>query len=847
MAIKLKHPIIYFLFLIAFTSVRAQKVNTNTDYSQLQNYEMSQDGKWVLIRKSYKQISSNDSVYIVNIHNNRTIKKKTNNRISFLNNSVLCIESFPNKVEFLNLNNNKELTMGNIEKFKLIKEQNLIFYLNTDTNTYYLSQIENDKEQVIWSENKDTLIYHELNLYNHILLVQDKVNITSINLKTLEKKILKHSNLNISNTFWGTNQTLVYLLDNNKLSHLLYCFDYSKNKIDLVDYKTLEWENNLEKIINIETIDHYRALVNYSSITGKKAHDTNQLEIWSTNDLNLERKSRDEEPLIRTIKYAIVNFNTNQIAALDHLDNQDVNVLNQKYILYHNTNQYYDYTSSQRFTDLNLYDIENKTTSTITKQLFALRSSLSISPNRDFIVFKKSKGHYLYNTNTKSIIPIDSSYTNQAKLYWSKDSQRLYFSTDNGFFVYSPINKSFKTLIDSKNQISELKVLNQIQNEFSSSKILSMSILDDNQILLLNRNRTDNTYAIELIKSQKNKTLVPFTKDRITSVLSADNFNSITYSIQNYNTPHTINLIKNNKSRLLSKSDMPKELYSWRKQKIVEYTDIDGNRLKGILFYPKEFDSLKQYPMITKIYEIQNYQSNEFFFPSMANSDGFNIQTLLENGYFVYLPDIKDNDNGTGISALYCVKQAINKIAIEEKSIDVNKLGLMGHSHGGYKTNFIITQTDMFKAAVSGAGNSDIIRSYFSYNNNFVKPFYFQFETGQYNMPGPFKDHKQVYLDNSPILFVDQVKTPLLSWTGKHDENIQWEQNKEFFIGLQRNKTPHIALFYKNEGHTLLDEKKSEDLTTRIINWFDYFLKEQKTSQWITEGITFDKERMTPN
>lgn len=249
----------------------------------------------------------------------------------------------------------------------------------------------------------------------------------------------------------------------NKLSYLLYRFDYSINKIDSLDYKTLELENNLERIVNIESIDNYRVLVSYSLTTGKKAHDTNQLEIWSTNDLNLERKSRDEEPLIRIIKYAIFNFNTNQITALEHLDNQDVNVLNQKYILYHSTNQYYDYTYSQRFTDLNLYDIENKTTSKITKQLFALRSSLSISPNRDFIVFKKAKTHYLYNTSTKSIIPIDNSYINQAKLYWSKDSQRLYFSTDNGFFVYSPINKSFKTLIDSKNKVSELKVLNPIK------------------------------------------------------------------------------------------------------------------------------------------------------------------------------------------------------------------------------------------------------------------------------------------------------------------------------------------------------------------------------------------------
>lgn len=833
------------LLSIALTSVRAQKVNTEMFYSQLQNYEISIDGKWVLIRKNYNEIRNNDSVYIVSTQNKKIIKRRNDNKITFLDKSLLCIESSSNRIEFLNLNNSKKIVLNKVNDFKLIKEHNLIFYLNTDNNTYNLSQIKKDNEKVIWSKHQDSIIYHELSQKNNILLVQDKTGLTTIDLKTLDKQTSKYTDLNINKTFWELNQSIVYLLDNNKKGSLLYSFDYSKNKIDSLDYSALK--KSLDKVISIESIDNDKALVSYSSIVSEKSHDITQLEIWSTNDLNLERKSRDEEPLIRTIKYALFNFNTNQITSLDYLDNQIALVLDSEKIIYHNSNQYHDYTYYHRFADLNMYDIKNNTTSTIAKQIQNISGSLSISPNRNYIVFKKVKRHYLYNTITKSTIPINTSNTNQENLYWSEDSQRFYLSTDKGLYLYSPINNTLKTLIDSKNQVLEITPLNPIKQDFNPYKMSSKTLLNDNQILLLNRNHSNNTYAIELIKSQKTRTLVPFTKDRITSVISTDNFNSITYNTQNYNTPHTINLIQNNKSRILLKSNMLKELYNWRKQKIIEYTDIDGTPLKGILFYPKEFDKHKQYPMVTKIYQFQYYQSNEFFFPSMTNSDGFNIQTLLEKGYFVYLPDINDNDKGTGISALECVKQAIKEVTEKEKSIDKNRLGLMGHSHGGYKTNFIITQTDMFKAAVSGAGNSDIIRSYFSYNNNFSTPFYFQFETGQYNMPGSFKNHKQVYLDNSPILFVDQVKTPLLSWTGKHDENIQWEQTKEFFIGLQRNKVPHIALFYKNERHTILNKKSSEDLTTRIINWFDYFLKEKKNSQWITDGITFDKERMTPN
>src|SRR5690606_32843222 len=105
----------------------------------------------------------------------------------------------------------------------------------------------------------------------------------------------------------------------------------------------------------------------------------------------------------------------------------------------------------------------------------------------------------------------------------------------------------------------------------------------------------------------------------------------------------------------------------------------------------------------------------------------------LEKGYFVYLPDIVYGKKGTGLSALDCVHHALDALK-EKTSIDNNKIGLIGHSHGGYETNFIATHSNRFATYISGAGTSDIVRSYFSYNYNFSNPFYFQYENGQYEM-----------------------------------------------------------------------------------------------------------------
>lgn len=845
--------LIYLVILLlfgGFYQIKAQEIRTNNLYSELKNYEISKDGKWALVRKSYKSTNS-DSVYVINTQSNAIIKKQSQSRISLLDNSLLCIQSINGDVEFLNLETNKKILLSEVDNLKIVKEANLLFYLDKKTNDYKLSTIKDDNLETIWAENKENVDLYDLNLDRKTLLVQTRKSndaltreLIVINLNTLKKTRTMKLKIDVSKIIWDNTRPIVYCINQSKNGQSIYMYDYNKNQSYTIEAAAMK--DSMENIISIESVDSEKVLINYSVTTGTKSYDTSNLEIWSTNDLNLEKKTNKNSPLTKASRYVIVNVNTKEIENLNELENQTAAALDSKQIIYYDLNQYYDYMFSQRLTDLKLYNLETNSTTTIVKQLSNIRSSVSVSPNRNFIIFKKDKTWYTYNIKTKSVLAIFKSDFGQDKLYWSKDSKLLYLNTNKGLVVYSYPKKTIKFLIDNKDRTDELNVLNPYKDEFNLLNINSNCLLNDRNILIHRRNISNNTHALELIENGKNKLIVPFTKDKITSISSNDLFKVIVYRTENYNKPHAINLVVNSKNKLLLDSDMPKEMYSWRKQKVVEYTDVNNNKLKGVLFYPKEFDSIKKYPMITRIYQILNKQSNSFFFPSMNSSDGMNIQVLLEKGYFVFFADIKDNNQGTGKSALYCVEQAVQKVLQVEKSIDRNKLGLMGHSHGGYKTNFIITQTNIFKAAVSGAGNSDLVRSYFSYNNNFSKPFYFQFESGQYNMPGSLKERKQIYLSNSPILYVDQVKTPLLSWSGMHDQNIESDQTKEFFMGLQRNKIPHIALFYKNEGHTLLNRKNSEDLTNRIINWFDYFLKDQKTSQWISDGVTFDKERMTP-
>ncbi len=243
--------------------------------------------------------------------------------------------------------------------------------------------------------------------------------------------------------------------------------------------------------------------------------------------------------------------------------------------------------------------------------------------------------------------------------------------------------------------------------------------------------------------------------------------------------------------------------------------------------------------MVVNIYQIQHDKKNIYPSVNYANfelSIGFNIRSLIEKGYFVFMPDIVFSKAGTGLSALDCVHKSLDAIS-DYSSIDFSKVGLIGHSHGGYLTNFIATHSNRFATYISGAGNGDIIRSYFSFNYEFISPFYWQYEDGQYEMNMPFSKDKELYFNNNPIYHVENVQKPMLLWAGKNDKNIDWTQTMEFYIALKRNKKSAVALFYPNEGHNMGSLSASKNLHLKVMDWWDYFLKDKKDIPWIDQQM----------
>ena len=159
----------------------------------------------------------------------------------------------------------------------------------------------------------------------------------------------------------------------------------------------------------------------------------------------------------------------------------------------------------------------------------------------------------------------------------------------------------------------------------------------------------------------------------------------------------------------------------------------------------------------------------------------------------------------------------------------------MGHSFGGYETNFIITQTDIFATAISGGSISDLTSFYLNVGWALSISDMARFQSQQWRIgKTPFED-PTLYAKNSPVANVSTVHTPLLLWSGKEDWHTNWHQTVEFYMALRRLKKPGVMLLYPEEQHVLTKSYNQKFHSLRVAEWFDYYLKDDHSSNWINE------------
>jgi dipeptidyl aminopeptidase/acylaminoacyl peptidase len=267
--------------------------------------------------------------------------------------------------------------------------------------------------------------------------------------------------------------------------------------------------------------------------------------------------------------------------------------------------------------------------------------------------------------------------------------------------------------------------------------------------------------------------------------------------------------------------------------RIIDYTSTRGEKLQAALYLPANYDPAKKYPAMVEIYEKLSQNANAYPQPAY---NGFSISAYTSNGYAVIEPDIVYKVNDPGMSAVACVVLAV-KAAIATGVVDAARVGIHGHSWGGYQTAFLVTQTDIFHAAVAGAPLTDMIGMYSLIYRNTGSGNGAIFESSQGRFYGGFWDNLESYQRNSPVYHAKNVHTPLMILHNDKDGAVDQTQGIEYFNTLRRLQKPVVMLEYKGENHGLRKPENMKDYTARMKEFFDHYLMDKPAPKWLTDGV----------
>jgi dienelactone hydrolase len=276
--------------------------------------------------------------------------------------------------------------------------------------------------------------------------------------------------------------------------------------------------------------------------------------------------------------------------------------------------------------------------------------------------------------------------------------------------------------------------------------------------------------------------------------------------------------------------------YAWGKKVLIDFVNSKGNKLQGTLTLPANYEPGKKYPMIVYFYEIVSNTHNQFSMP--VYDDRPHMSTYASQGYLVFQPDVVYEIGRPGSSAVDCVTSAVRKV-IALGYADPKHIGLQGHSWGGYQSSYIVTQTDMFAAVVTGAPPADLTSFYDQLYKRTGTVQQGIMEIGQVRMGAnvtPWTAH-ELYESQSPVHNVQKIKTPFLILQGTADGAVDWMQGLEWFNAARRNGKNVIFLSYPDEPHHLAKKENQKDFQIRMKQYFDHYLKDAPPPKWMTDGV----------
>tara|TARA_R110001599_G_scaffold184627_5_gene378643 strand:- start:82703 stop:85456 length:2754 start_codon:yes stop_codon:yes gene_type:complete len=599
-------------------------------------------------------------------------------------------------------------------------------------------------------------------------------------------------------------------------------------------------------------------------ITKKEDKEDEEIDIYAVDEI-IEDRGMDlwhgDDPRIKTHEIATFNGRKNRTyTAVYHLnDDKWIQLADQEmpsiqvsdgdnYVMGSSDEPYLrDITHEGFFQDWYLVDLETGERTKVAERIS--NGSAMLSPKGHRVLYYNNKNWHVYNVDTKQTRNITESLNVP---FYNEDHD--YPSDVPGYGIGGWVNGGDAALIYDKYDVWQIPLIRGNIRNITDGKgreenriFRVRSLGDDNifknddDLLLTSYHDLKKNFGFYSAKVNQEgiKKLLEEEK-KFTFVSKADDSDKILFKREAYDEFPNLwvsNDWKFKKTKQISKLHMDlKKKWNWGSAELVEWLSLDGTYIQGVVIKPDNYDPNKRYPIMTYYYRFFTNRLHDFNEPKTNHRPVF--AQYVSDDYVVFLPDIRFEIGRPGFAATKSLVPGIQKL-IELGIADEDKLGLHGHSWSGYQTAFIVTQTDIFDAAVSGAPVSNMTSAYSGIRWGSGLARQFQYEKTQSRIGQSLIEAPEKYIENSPVFFADKITTPMLIQHGDADGAVPWYQSIEMYLAMRRYNKDVIFLQYHDEPHHLQKFPNKLDYAIRMKEYFDYYLKGVGEPEWILSGETF--------
>ena len=597
-----------------------------------------------------------------------------------------------------------------------------------------------------------------------------------------------------------------------------------------------------------------------------------QLDIWSWHDdylqpVQLLRRARD----LKQSYTAYVNTSLKEkFVQLGDLDVPTVNVPAKKmadWMLVGNDKAYrvesqWDYS---RFTDVYLVNVKTGERKLVMEK--ACFGAMSVSPNGEWVIVydKIAKAWFQYTIATGELKDLTSALGvafhdedhdtpslpgAYGQAIWFKDNSAFVINDRFDYWQFDPKGVTApKMLTDNygRNNNTRLSIVKLIEDPEADSAPMFRGAAELNSkepLYFTTFNFKTKETGLATKDITKKKSVVtklvegPYTYANFAYSKPGKGKKAIyVYARGNFEDGNNLFLTADNfkTQKQISDINPQQKEYNWGTVELVNWQTADDIYCEGMLFKPEDFDATKKYPVMIYFYEKNSETLYNSRNPAPSRSI-INIPFFVSNGYVVFVPDIYYKDGHPGQSAMRSIMPGVEMLEKTYPWIDGENMAIQGQSWGGYQVAYMITQTDKFKAAGSGAPVSNMTSAYggIRWGSGITRQV--QYEQGQSRIGKDLWSGYDLYIENSPLFFVPNVKTPVLIMHNDKDGAVPWYQGIEFFTALRRCGKIAWLLQYNDEEHNLVERKNTKDLSIRLSQFFDHYLKGAPMPKWMKYG-----------